>query len=59
MHVRRLDELVVAADGQRLGVGQGLLESAGELVHAHGITASGGSVGFVGTNGSPFKGLQP
>ena len=36
--VRRLEELVVAADGQGLGIGQGLLESAGEFVHAHGIT---------------------
>ena len=36
MHVQRLDELVVAADGERLGVGQRLLEFAGQFVHAHG-----------------------
>ena len=34
-HVRRLDELVVRADGQGLGVGEGRLESAGEFVHSH------------------------
>ena len=33
--VRRLDELVVAADRQRLGVGQRRLKSAGEFVLAH------------------------
>src|SRR5690606_16637542 len=34
--VRRLDQVVVAADGQRLGVRERLLEARGELVHAHG-----------------------
>ncbi len=35
--VARLDLLVVAPDGERLGVGQGVLEAAGEFVvtHAH------------------------
>ena len=36
-HVRRLDELIVAADAQRLRVGQRLLEAAREFVHAHGL----------------------
>ena len=34
--VRRLEDLVVAAERQRLGVGQCLLKAAGEFVHAHG-----------------------
>ncbi len=34
-HVGRLDELIVAANAQRLGIGQRRLEAAGELVHAH------------------------
>jgi hypothetical protein len=34
--VRRLDQVVVAADRQRLGVGERLLETRSELVHAHG-----------------------
>ena len=34
-HVRRLHELVVAPDGQGLGIGEGRLESAGEFVHSH------------------------
>src|SRR6185295_3086993 len=34
-HVGRLHELVVAADGQGLGIGKGRLESAGEFVHSH------------------------
>ena len=56
--VRGLEELVVAAERQRLGVGQRLLKAAGELVHAHGDSAL--QVGrFVGTNRSPFKGLRP
>jgi hypothetical protein len=33
--VQRLDVLVVAADRQRLGISQRLLESAGQFVHAH------------------------
>jgi len=33
--VRGLDELLVFADGQGLGVGEGCLESAGEFVHSH------------------------
>jgi hypothetical protein len=35
--VLRLDELLVVADGQALGVGDGLLELGGEFVEAHGI----------------------
>ena len=35
-HVQRLDVLVVAADRERLGIGQRLLEFAGQFVHAHG-----------------------
>ena len=44
MHqVDRLDELVVAADRQRLRVGQRLLELAGQFVHAHdGFSRLGG-----------------
>ncbi len=42
--VRGLDELVVAAEGQRLGVGQGHLELGGQFVHAHG-GGSGKGVG--------------
>jgi hypothetical protein len=34
--VRRLDQVVVAADGERLRVAERLLEPRGELVHAHG-----------------------
>src|SRR5690606_40630380 len=34
--VRGFDEVVVAAHGQRLRVGDGLLEARGEFVHAHG-----------------------
>ncbi len=33
--MRRFDQVVVAADGQRLRVGEGLLEARGEFVHAH------------------------
>ncbi len=33
--VLRLDELVIAADGERLRVGQGLLEFTGQFVHTH------------------------
>ena len=50
-HVERLEELVVAADGQRLGVGERRLELAGEFVHAHeglrrcGCTAQNGAPG--------------
>ena len=33
--VLRLDELVVAADGQALGIGQGLLELGGKFVETH------------------------
>jgi hypothetical protein len=33
--VDRLDELVVAADGERLAIGNRLLEVRGQLVHAH------------------------
>ena len=35
-HVRGLDVLVVAADRQRLGIGQRQLEFAGQFVHSHG-----------------------
>jgi len=38
-HVGRLDELVIAPESQRLGIGQRLLETAGEFVHAHGERA--------------------
>ena len=34
--VRRFDDVVIAADRQRLRVGEGLLEPRGEFVHAHG-----------------------
>ncbi len=34
--VLRLDDLVVVADGEALGIGQGLLELGGEFVEAHG-----------------------
>ena len=34
-HVRRFEHVVVAAHGQRLRVGQRLLETRGEFVHAH------------------------
>jgi GNAT superfamily N-acetyltransferase len=34
--MRGFDDIVVAADGQRLGVGQRLLETRGEFVHTHG-----------------------
>src|SRR3546814_9612793 len=34
--VRGFDQVVVAAHGQRLRVGQRLLETRGEFVHAHG-----------------------
>src|SRR5262249_17462988 len=40
-HVQRLDELLVVADGDALGVGEGPLELGGELVQAH-RRASGG-----------------
>jgi hypothetical protein len=33
--VLRLDELLVAAHGHALGIGEGLLELGGELVEAH------------------------
>ena len=35
-HMHRLDDVVVAAHGQRLRIGQGFLEVGGELVHPHG-----------------------
>src|SRR5205085_2965650 len=34
--VRGFDEVVVAADGERLRVAERLLEPGGELVHSHG-----------------------
>jgi len=34
--VRWLHELVIAPEGDRLGIGQRLLKTAGELFHAHG-----------------------
>jgi hypothetical protein len=34
--MHRFDDIVVAADRQLLGVGDGLLEPRGEFVHAHG-----------------------
>ncbi|MNM52088.1 hypothetical protein D3C81_631600 [compost metagenome] len=39
-HVYRFDDVVVAANGQRLGVGQRLLEVGGELIHPHGSSSS-------------------
>jgi hypothetical protein len=35
-HMRGLDDLVVAAEGERLGVAEPLLESFGEFVLTHG-----------------------
>ena len=40
-HVQRLDVLVVAADRERLGIGQRQLELAGQFVHAHGRNVAG------------------
>jgi hypothetical protein len=34
--VHRFDDVVVAADGERLRVGERLLEARGEFVHPHG-----------------------
>ena len=34
-HVHGLDELMIAADGERLRIGQRLLELGRQLVHAH------------------------
>jgi hypothetical protein len=33
--VQRLDVLMIATHGERLGIGQSQLEFAGEFVHAH------------------------
>src|SRR5438105_3803507 len=60
--VRGLDELMIAAERERLGVGQRLLKAAGELVHAHESSTlgcdTGYDSGFVGTNRCRFKGLR-
>jgi len=42
--VHRLDELVVAAERERLRVRQGHLELAGKFVHAHGLRPPGGQI---------------
>ncbi len=39
-HVGGFDELVVAAERERLGVREGHLELAGQFVHAHGVPGS-------------------
>ena len=39
--VCRLDELIVATDGQRLGIGQSRLKPAGEFIHAHRVNPCG------------------
>jgi hypothetical protein len=36
--MHRLDELLIVADGDALGIGKGLLEFGGEFVVAHGNT---------------------
>ena len=54
--VRRLDHLVVAADGQRLGVGQGVLEAAGQFVVAHAALSWGRNRRWI--NGPVSAGLQ-
>ena len=46
--VRRLDEIVVAPDRQRLRVAQGLLEARSELVHPHGGTPRNVGAGGAG-----------
>ena len=38
--MHRFDDVVIATDGQRLGVGDGLLETRGEFVHAHGLDSA-------------------
>ena len=59
MHVRRLDELVVAADGQRLGIGQRLLESAGELVHVAWVRTLNRVVVLWGQTAARSRGCVP
>jgi hypothetical protein len=49
---------MIAAERERLRVGERLLKAAGELVHAHGDLHFKLDVRFVGTNVSPFKGLR-
>src|ERR1700681_4808094 len=56
--VRGLEELVIAAQRERLRVGERLLEPAGELVHPHGVLPFKLDVRFVGTNARPCKGLR-
>jgi hypothetical protein len=36
--MRRLDELLVVADGQALRIGKRLLEAGGKFVQTHGIS---------------------
>src|SRR5206468_1497670 len=57
-HVRGLQELVIAAERERLGVGERLLQAAGEFIHAHGNTLDVDAL-VVGTNRSRFKSLRP
>ncbi len=55
-HMGRLEELVVAADGERLGIGQRLLEPAGELVLTHRGRPSGIRIAAkLGVNRGLFK----
>ncbi len=57
-HVRGLEELMVAPERERLGVGQRLLKAAREFVHPHGDTwNSWGAAAKVGPNPSRFKSL--
>ena len=56
-HVRGLHELVVAPDGQGLGVGQGRLESAGEFVHSH-RRQNGAPAPCVQVRESPYLGVR-
>jgi hypothetical protein len=53
--VARLDELLVAAHGDALGIGQGLLELGGEFVEAHDFLPENGVLGVNGADAGVFK----